>query len=500
MKKLTTSHKLFSFLLGLSLLTAAPSWSQDVKLEIEQKPLPDLPNSISGTETVQDRVDAFLRSKKMKQGENIIDNRTVNIWVGYGDISVAPTDKSFVTARTIAYEKAMLNAKQKCASYMETRISGEMELDMKSPGLDRAKADAERLKREGLLNEGAIKVANALNSDIKAKNAPSVIQTAGLYGEKILQNKMNEELIKKGLDPKKPVDEQKVKEISSTVSFKKRLRATAVAYCSGMQSYATFEYNPSNAQGKLGVITIYTRKLHEIADAMITGDFSLIPKGEPGIPIMDHIPQNKRTLLSTFGVQIVRNETGDYVLLSFAQAQPKSKSEQSKSIAYQMATLQAQCMLRSFMGEQIYVVNTMVNSEDSKEYEDTEILDVNINTETGTKIKAIADKLSVSGIQDAYQWETLHPANNDPVVGVVLEWKVSSSQFASALRRLSQDSKGKASAASEQIKSSKTSTNNASPSSRGNESSSNNSEPPPAKSVPRTSNSNSGQGAVSRDF
>ena len=155
-------------------------------MEIEQKPLPDLPNSISGTETVQDRVDAFLRSKKMKQGENIIDNRTVNIWVGYGDISVAPTDKSFVTARTIAYEKAMLNAKQKCASYMETRISGEMELDMKSPGLDRAKADAERLKREGLLNEGAIKVANSLNSDIKAKNAPSVIQTAGLYGEKIL--------------------------------------------------------------------------------------------------------------------------------------------------------------------------------------------------------------------------------------------------------------------------------------------------------------------------
>jgi hypothetical protein len=228
-----------------------------------------------------------------------------------------------------------------------------------------------------------------------------------------------------------------------------------------------------------------------------TGDFSLIPKGEPGIPVMDHIPQNKRTLLSTFGVQMVRNESGDYVLLSFAQAQPKSKSEQSKTIAYQMATLEAQGMLRSFMGEQIYVVNTMVKSEDSKEYEDTEILDVKINTETGTKIKAIADKLSVSGIQEAYSWETLHPANNDPVVGVVLEWKVSSAQFASALRRLSQDSKAKASAASEQMKSSKNSANNnASASTRGKE----NSEPSPAKSVPRTSNSNSGQGAVSRDF
>ena len=39
MKKLTKSNKSFSLLLGLSLLTAVPSWSQDAKLEIEQKPL-----------------------------------------------------------------------------------------------------------------------------------------------------------------------------------------------------------------------------------------------------------------------------------------------------------------------------------------------------------------------------------------------------------------------------------------------------------------------------
>ena len=495
MKKLTTSHKSFSLLLGLSLLTAVPSWSQDAKLEIEQRPLPDLPNSISGGESVSDRIDAFLISKKMKQGENSIDGKTVNIWVGYGDISVPPSDKNFVTARTIAYQKAMLNAKQKCALFMEARISSEMELDMKSPGEERAKADAERLKREGLLNEGAVKVASALNSDIKAKNVPAVLQTAGLYGEKILQNKMNEELTKKGLDPNKPVDEQKVKQVLNTVSFKRAQRATARAYCSGIQSYATFEFNPSDKQGKLGVVTIYTRKLHEIADALLTGDYSLIPKGEPGIPVMDHIPKNKRTLLSTFGVQLVRNEIGDYVLLAFAQSQHKSKSEQSKSIAFQMATLEAQGMLRTFMGENIYSTNNMLQSEEATEFEDIDPVDVKYISQSSTNIKAIADKLSIKGIQEAYSWETLHPANNDPVVGVVLEWKVSSAQFASALRKISQESKAKATQANEQLKS-----NNPSATSRDNGNSSGNTNPPPSKSVPRTNNSNSGQGAVSRDF
>jgi|LauGreStaDraftv2_3_1035109.scaffolds.fasta_scaffold07378_1 hypothetical protein len=500
MKKNQFNQTKLSLAIGFIFLLAMPSWSQDAKLEIEQKPLPELPNSISGGESVEDRVNAFLKMQKLKQGENIVENRSVNIWVGSGVIPPS-SNKNFVLARSIAYQKAMLLVKKQCASYMGVRLSSEMELDMKSPGEARAKAEAERLKREGLAYEGAVKVANALNSDIKAKNVPAVLQTAGLYGEKILQNKVNEELIKKGIDPNKPVDEQKMKQVMNTSSFKKAQRATARAYCSGIQSFATFEYSPKDKQGELQVVAIYTKKLHTIADAMITGDFTLIPKGEIGIPVMDHIPQDKRTLLSTFGIHLVRNELGEYVLLAFAQAQPTSKSEQSKAIAYQAATLEAQGMLRSFMGENIYVTNNMLQSEESTEFEgEEEEIDSKFQSQFDLNVKAVAGKLDVSGIQEAYRWSTLHPSNNDPVVGIVLEWKVSSSQFASMLRKSSQNSKAKASAASEQIKSSKTSSNNGSPSSRGAESSSTNSEPSSSKSVPRTNNSNSGQGAVSRDF
>jgi len=175
---------------------------------------------------------------------------------------VPPSDKNFVLARNIAFNKAMLDVKQKCAEFMETRVSSEMTQDMGSPGAERAAADAARLQREGLAQEGAVQVAKAMNSDIKARNAPATLQTAGLYGEKILENKMKEELSKKGIDPNKPVSEQQVKAVLNTSSFKNKTRATARARCTGIKVLASFEQNPSNGQGQIGVVTVWTRKLH----------------------------------------------------------------------------------------------------------------------------------------------------------------------------------------------------------------------------------------------
>lgn len=306
----------FSMLAAL----ASTSLAQDTKIEMEQRPLPPLPNSIDGREPVEERMKAFLRSQKLRQGENEENGRSILIWLGQSAISVPPSDKNFVLARNIAFNKAMLSAKEQCAKYQETRVSSNMAQDLASPGAERAAADAQRLQREGLAKEGAVQVAKALNSDVMVRNAPASIQTAGLYGEKILENKVKEELSKKGIDPNKPVADQQIKAVLNTSNFKNAARATARASCTGIQVLASFEQNPASGQGQIGVVTVWTRKLHEIADAVITGNYALIPKGEPGMPVDDHIPQETRTKLSTYGTQMVRNEKGDYVLLAFAQA------------------------------------------------------------------------------------------------------------------------------------------------------------------------------------
>jgi hypothetical protein len=490
MKKHTTSCAVH-WLLGSTLAVAmvSSSLAQDAKVEMEQKPLPALPNSISGSETVDQRMQAFLRTQELRQGENEDGGRSVLVWLGKGTISVPPSDKNFVLARNIAFQKAMLDVKQKCAEFMETRVSSEMVQDMASPGTERAAADAKRLQREGLAQEGAIQVAKAINSDVKARNAPATLQTAGLYGEKILENKMKEELAKKGIDPNKPVDQQQVKAVLNTSSFKNKTRATARARCTGIKVMASFEQNPASGQGQIGVVTVWTRKLHEIADAVITGNYTLIPRGEPGVAIMKHIPQDERTLISTYGTQMVRNEKGDYVLLAFAQAQPQSKSQQSKDLAYKMARLQGQGMIRSFLGEAISSTNDMMQREESTEFED-ESNEVKIESASSNKVQAIAEKLPIKGMQEAHQWESLHPANNGPVVGVVMEWKASSAQLAGLLKGFNQASGAKTAEAVNRMNSGGSASGGAAGGGAA----------AAAPSAPRTSNANSGQGVKSRDF
>ena len=451
MKKLTTSHKSFSLLLGLSLLTAVPSWSQDAKLEIEQKPLAELPNSISGGETVRSRMDKFIREQGLldvKNNKKDEAGRMVLIDFATATIAVSPSDPNFVQARINAFNKALVNAKSQCAEFQKTVISTEAILDTGLPPAERAKADAEQLKREGLTQEGATKVAQALNADLKGRaNMPQVIQTAALYGEKILGNKMSEEIRKKGLDPSKPVDQQVAKTIAETESFKNAVSTVASARCTGIKVMASFEQNPPSGQGSVGIVTVWSEKLHAIADAIVTNHWELIQKGEPGKSIADHIPNDKRTLLTTFGAQLVRDEKGEYVILAYAQAQPRTKNQQSIDSAYEMAKTRGYGLIRSFMGEAVETNRELLDAEVSTVFTD-ESTRYQEESSFSRSVKVIGQKLPISGMTVAHEWDTLHPANNGPVVGMVIQWKVDSAKIAAVLSGMNQASGVKAAAAS----------------------------------------------------
>jgi hypothetical protein len=283
-------------------------------------------------------------------------------------------------------------------------------------------------------------VARALNSDMKsAGSVPAALQTAGVYVEKILDNKVRQSLDKAGIDPNKPVSEQQLRPIIGSASFKKVAAAMAAERCTGVKVLASFEQNPSAGQGSVGVITIYTRMLHEVADAIVSGNYQLIPKGKPGLPVEQHVPSDKRALLATFGTQMVRDEKGNYMLLSFGQAQPASTSQMSKDLAYRTARLQAQSQIRLFLGALVHSNNQMAGGEEviEREGEDPKaMMDMTANS----SIKVVADALPIRGLQEVDSWETLHPANNGPVVGVVMQWKASSAELAGAVRKLNANS------------------------------------------------------------
>lgn len=468
---------------------SVPLLAQNGKLEIEQKPLPELPNSISGSETVRSRMDKFIRDQGLRNAKdsNVDENgRTVRIDFATATIAAPPSDPNFVNARIAAFNKAMLTAKGQCAEFQKTIVATEAIKDVTLPPAERAQADAEQLKREGLLQEGAVKVAQALNSDVQARgNMPQVIQTAALYGEKLLSNKMAEELRKKGLDPSKPVQEQVAKSIAETTSFKNAVATVAAARCTGIKAMATFEQNPSSGQGSVGVVTVWSEKLHAIADAMVTHQWDLVPKGEPGKTVAEHIPDDLRTLLTTYGAQLVRNEKGEYVVLAFAQAQPRTKHQQSIDAAYEVAKTRAMGLIRSFMGEAVETNRQLLDAEVSTVFTD-ESTRYQEDSAFSKSVKAVGEALPISGMTVAHEWETLHPANNGPVVGVVMQWKVASAQIAQYLAALNRASGEKAaSAASQRQASGGASTQPGSPA-RAQE--------------PRKASSYRGDGRAARDF
>ena len=154
-----------------------------------------------------------------------------------------------------------------------------------------------------------------------------------------------------------------------------------------------------------------------------------------------------------------------------------------------MARLQAQGMIRSFLGEAISSTNDMMQREESTEFED-ESNEVKFESANSNKVQAVAEKLPIKGMQEAHQWETLHPANNGPVVGVVMEWKASSAQLAGLLTGFNQASGAKT---AEAVNRKNTGGSTSSGAVGGGPGAA-------APSAPSTSKSYSGQGVKSRDF
>ncbi len=456
MKLKTKPNLALHLLLGTTLLLASlgPVWSQGGKIALEEKPLAESAISISGNETVRLRMEKFIKEvtvdgeslQAIKNNQKDKTGRTIRIDFATGTIAAPPSDPNFINARILAFGKAMHNAKGQCAVFQGRIVSTEAIADAMQPLAERVKADEEQSKREGLTQEGAAKVAQALNTDFKSKaDMPQFMQTAALNGEKLVSMKMAEELRKLGLDPSKPVDQKVAKAVVESELFQKMVAGVAQAHCTGIKVMAAFEQSPKDKQGEVGIVTVWSEKLHAIADAMVTNQWGLYPKGEPGKTIAEHIPKDTRTLLTTYGTQLVRNEKGEYVLLAYSQAQPRTENQQSINLAYRVANLQAFGLIRSFMGEVVVANDSMRGAEVATVFPDS--IHYQYDGSAQFRGKAVGEALPISGVTEAFTWETRHPANDGPVVGVVLQWKVESAKIAAHLAKLNQASGFKAQAA-----------------------------------------------------
>lgn len=402
---------------------------------IEEQATPELSNSISGNISIQSRTSQFLSSQGLRAGDNKINGRSLLVFVGTASINALPSDNNFIASRVNAFSKAMLNAKSQCAKFQASKISVETSYDFSQPDPERVRQDTERLVQEGLVREAAMRVAQSLNNEVQNSNLPDSVKIGSYYQEKLLNHKLSNELMRMKLDPKQAIDAQVVRGVIQTESFRHQIRLIAAQRCSGLKVVTAFEQNPSNGQGSIAVITYWSQRLHQTVNAVLTGNYELITGAPTGLSLDQQIPNNLSTLLTTMGVQLHTDENGQQVILAYAQDQPLTKNQSSIDVAYQKAELRAVGMIRSFLGETI-VVNDNIDDNETAIVFDDETTSTQMNSSYSSKVKASAEQLKLTGLSQVHSWETLHPASQTPVVGVVVQWKPSSALMASLLHGL----------------------------------------------------------------
>ncbi len=357
---------------------------------------------ISTEKQVQELLDAFLEQKGWVDGTNTKGSSFFIVARGTGLISAPVTYPNYNSARGRAFTKAMLEAKSELATYLSTTIQTAAAHRLAEVPEPAAASPEEQV---------ALAIANMPDESVCGKMVTLVHKT--------LDNALKEagyDAAEANADAQAKLAEAKakVKDLATQEAYTNSITVAANAAISGLQAFYTAEAN-----GEIGVITIWSPKLAETSAAMVTG--KSVAKATPKAPIATQIPQDATTLLSTFGVQQKINEKGDLVLVAYAQTGTKSESKNSKKIAERIAADLARAELRNFAGETAQLSNALEDAETLNEYTDGSV-DYKDERAYESFVKTAAAKMELNGVQIVKRWAAKHPVSGRTVVGAVATW------------------------------------------------------------------------------
>ena len=119
------------------------------------------------------------------------------------------------------------------------------------------------------------------------------------------------------------------------------------------------------------------------------------------------------------GTRIVRDEDGDYHILSFGQATPASKGGTAEDIAWKEADLKSRNQISSFLGEQVTNNQRYSSREETRGLPDADEI-VATGDSSDESIRAVGNNL-MRGVAIKYKTKIMHPVTGLPVMLVVTD-------------------------------------------------------------------------------
>jgi len=425
---LTYTFRLFSCLflsaLVISIVMAPPLVHADEEL------MADINAPLLSTELLgdfNDKCERYVTDAGYFVGQNTKpDGGFFYIATGVATINSDVGGPNYASRRWVAYEKALLLAKQQTAEYLTVEVERQTSFDILSP------QEQESLKAN---------VSNEELKEIKHYEDTRDIDSAWKKSLELLNRDLDKKLAesepKKDEPPAKSLEEvvQKHKELGSEV-YKNTVAIESVHRLSGIRVFYIGDKSPKGGKGEICVAAIYSKKLKQIADAMATKDLSLMPETAPGEPIDSFIPdkntnEGRLALVNKMGVDVRADDQGNFWLISYGQAGPaKEGSKMSQNRARRLAQLRALGALRAYIGEN-FISSGMGDVEEvSIEYEsdipDSDTLVENV----ASKAKSVMAEMNIQGVAKADEIGMRHPTSGNEMYIAVYKW--SSSTLAGA--------------------------------------------------------------------
>ena len=218
--------------------------------------------------------------------------------------------------------------------------------------------------------------------------------------KKLISVKLDSALKEEGYNPEMAdADKEAIKKkVLRSREITNLFTATAQSMISGFQTYKIFEKSNAGERGQISVVTLWSPKLNQLAQA-IKGGSTNVPKGTAQKPIEEQLKlDDPNSLLASFGTKMYVNENGNLVLVSYGQASPSIENDPgalstacdiAESRAYEnMVSYAREQVMYEEMRKEIDKAETFTK-DGMKAYESTNAREVNnlINSKSSMRLK-----------------------------------------------------------------------------------------------------------------
>ena len=344
----------------------------------------------------REKCNDFVAQKGWSQMEEFaVGDQKIMVVCGFATINDPPSTKNFLVSRSIAFDKAILDAQITYAEF-KSKIIQENIITALQQGFGKDDLSAiEKFDKLDSADENIFKkLAKLAHAEVDKKLKAANID----------------------LDKEKEKLNNEIKDLVESQDFTKTVKTSTQISLSGLQAYKVWEECKSGSkQCKVAILAARSGEQAKLANAL-KNDSSGEIKGKPGKPLPKKF--SNKQVLANLGVRVKRDENGNYNLLATAISVPNSDTGASEKAAFEKAKSLADGLIRRFAGAQIESDSDLTQREIFQSSKDG--MDENEVRES-FKQRASSNSVArnISGIGTYSSGSVVHPANTDVVAKYV---------------------------------------------------------------------------------